>query len=184
LETETIRGYDGTLGALEGRSATLQQSVIVQERLLAQVRAQLAAARERLYELRLRSAQAQRVLAAELLAEYETRPPSIVGVVASAHGFDDLLSRVRNLRAIERGNVAATLAVQRERALTASEARRLALIEARRQRVAAAVVVERDQCGFPDDPHTRGLASDTPGVERAGGDPRKLLPHPPVRWGG
>jgi hypothetical protein len=66
-------------------------------------------------------------------------------VIVSALGFDDLLSRVRNLRAIERGNVAATLVLQRERALTAWQARRLASIETRQQHVAAAVVVERDQ---------------------------------------
>ena len=45
------------------------------------------------------------MLAAELLAEYESPPPTlVVGVIVNAHGFDDLLNRVNNLRAIERQN--------------------------------------------------------------------------------
>ncbi len=39
----------------------------------------------------------RKVRSSELPAEYETPSPSIVGVVVSSRGFDDLLNRVEDL---------------------------------------------------------------------------------------
>jgi peptidoglycan hydrolase CwlO-like protein len=144
-ETSRIRGYDGTLANLEARLSAIQHSVVIQEQLLGEVRAQFTAARRRLHELEGQYAHDQQTLAEELRAEYESPPPTIVGVIVSANGFDDLLNRVRNLRAIEHHNAQITTEVKRQRHEVAAQAQRLAVVQARRQRATAAVLVERDQ---------------------------------------
>jgi hypothetical protein len=87
----------------------------------------------------------RQVLAAELMAEYESPPPTVVGVIVNAHGFEELLSGLSNLRAIERQNAHITAVVSQQRVAVAAQTRRLAIDQARRQRAAAAVLVERDQ---------------------------------------
>jgi septal ring factor EnvC (AmiA/AmiB activator) len=144
-ESNRIRNYDGTLANLEARLSAIQHSVLIQEQLLAQVRSEAIAARARLHELEREYARDQQILADELRAEYESPPPSIVGVIVSANGFDDLLNRVRNLRAVEQHNAQAAAEVKRQRHEVAAQAQRLAVVQARRQRATAAVLVERDQ---------------------------------------
>ena len=85
------------------------------------------------------------MLAAELLAEYESPPPTLVGVIVNAHGFDDLLNRVSDLRAVERQNAQMIALVKTQREAVARQTQTLALAEQRRRRSAAAVIVERDQ---------------------------------------
>lgn len=144
-ETNKIQGYQGTVASLQARLAAIQQSVTVQERLLGQVRSDLVAARERLHTMEVQYAHDRQILASELLAEYESPPPTIVNVIVDSHGFDDLLNRLRNLKAIEHHNAQATRRVKDQRLAVAAQARRLAVEQARRQRATAAVLVERDQ---------------------------------------
>jgi peptidoglycan hydrolase CwlO-like protein len=144
-DTSRIQGYEGTISSLEGRLRVLQRTVSIQEGLLVQARNDLAAARQRLRDLRAAYAHDQQVLAAELRAEYESPPPTIMNVIVDAHGFDDLLNRVANLRAIERRNAQVTKLVSEQRRAVAEEAQKLTVIEARRRRATAAVLVERDQ---------------------------------------
>jgi hypothetical protein len=144
-ETSRIRGYEGTLANLEGRLSAIQHSVQIQEHLLAQVRLAAITARSHLHELERNYARDQQVLADELRAEYESPPPTLVGVIVTANGFDDLLNQVRDLRAIEQHNAQAAAAVKLQRHAVALQSQRLAVIEARRQRATAAVLVERDQ---------------------------------------
>ena len=144
-QSREIQGYRGTIASLQGRLSAIQRSVAIQERLLEQVRSQLTSARSRLSYLELHYARDRRVLAAELRAEYESPPPSLVGVIVNAHGFEDLLSGLSNLRAIERQNARITSVVSQQRIAVAAQTRRLAVAQARRQRAAAAVLVERDQ---------------------------------------
>jgi peptidoglycan hydrolase CwlO-like protein len=144
-DTSKIQGYQGTISSLQARLAAIQQSVTVQERLLGDVRSALVASRERLQRMETEYAHDRQILASELLAEYESPPPTIVNVIVDSHGFDDLLSRLRNLRAIEHQNSQATRRVKDQRLAVAAQARRLASEQARRQRATAAVLVERDQ---------------------------------------
>ncbi len=144
-DTHLIQGYEGTISSLQARLDVIQRIVTVQERLLDSVRAQLAEARVRLAQLEREYAHGRRVLAAELLAEYESPPPTIVGVVVNAHGFEDLLNRVGELRAIERANARVVGLVRSQRLEVGVQARHFAVVQERRQRATAAVVVERDQ---------------------------------------
>jgi peptidoglycan hydrolase CwlO-like protein len=144
-ESSRIEGYRGTVGSLEGRLRAIQRSVDDQERLLVEVRSELVDARARLRNLEAQLAHDQQVLAAELRAEYESPPPTIMNVVVDAHGFDDLLNRVNQLRAIEQRNAQAMRTVRDQRRAVAAQTVRLSAIEARRRRSTAAVVIERDQ---------------------------------------
>jgi len=144
-ENTRIAGYQGTISSLEGRLQVIERSVAIQAGLLDRVRSQLSAASLQLTSLEARYARDRQVLAGELLAEYESPPPTIVNVIVDAHGFDDLLNRLSDLRAIERQNTQMTALVRDQRTAVAAEARRLASIQARRQRATTAVLVERDQ---------------------------------------
>jgi uncharacterized coiled-coil protein SlyX len=144
-ETSKIQGFQGTVSTLQTRLSAIEQSVAVQEGLLAGVRNQLTAARSRLVALRAQYAHDRQVLASELLADYESPPPSVVNVIVDAHGFNDLLTGLSNLKAIERQNSTATKQVNSARLAVAAEAIRLAQVEVRRKRATAAVLVERDE---------------------------------------
>jgi peptidoglycan hydrolase CwlO-like protein len=139
-----IQGFEGTIGSLEQRLSSIQRSITAQEAQLADVRAELSKARTRLSTLQSRYAHDRRVLAAELVAEYESPPPTLMNVVVDARGFDDLLNRVTDLRAVERRNAQTVRLVNGARVSVAAQTRRLAAIEGRRQRAITSVLVERD----------------------------------------
>ena len=143
--SEQIQGYEGSIASLEQRLDVVQRAVALQERLLFDVRVQLTLARNRLTTLQGQFASGRQVLAAELRAEYESPPPTLVGVIVSARGFDDLLNRVSDLRAIERANARMVGLVRSERSAVAAQTRVLGGAEARRARATAAVLAERDQ---------------------------------------
>jgi peptidoglycan hydrolase CwlO-like protein len=143
-DSTKIDGFEGTIGSLQQRLNSIQSSITIQERQLADVRSALGRARERLTSLRTRYARDRRILAAELVAEYESPSPTLMNVVVDAHGFDDLLNRVHNMRAIERRNAETVRLVNGARIVVAAQTRRLIAIEARRQRAVAAVLTERD----------------------------------------
>lgn len=130
-QTSKIEGYRGTIVSLEGRLRVIQRTVAIQERLLGQVRTELGSARARLTVLEQQFARDQKVLAAQLLADYESPPPTIVGVIVARL---DALGKALQLH--------------------------LEGISGYRTPQHSVEVG-----GFADDPHTRGQASDTPGVE-------------------
>ena len=66
-------------------------------------------------------------------------------VVLTSSGFQDLLNNVTALRTVDRANARITRLVGEARIAVAAEARRLAAIEVRRDRSAAAVLAERNQ---------------------------------------
>jgi hypothetical protein len=144
-ENDKIQGYEGTIGSLQARLTVIEHSVLAQEQQLSRVRENLAASRGRLTLLERDYARDRKVLAAQLLARYESPPPTVVDVIVNANGFDNLLNRLRDLTSIERQNSHATNAVNHARVAVAAQARQLAEEEVRRERATAAVIVERDQ---------------------------------------
>lgn len=144
-DSQKIHGYQGRIADLQARLKVLERSVAIQQRLLREVTAQLNTARARLAYLRRRYAQDRRVLAAQLVAEYESPRPTLVDVVLNARGFDDLLNRMNRIKAIARENARTVKLVNAARVAVAAQTRRLIQVQARRKRTTAAVVVERDQ---------------------------------------
>jgi peptidoglycan hydrolase CwlO-like protein len=143
-ETSRINGFEGTIGSLQARLNAVQESVNVQEHQLAAVTDQLSSARDRLTQLRAEYGRDLQALAAQLRADYETPPPTIVGVVVDSGGFSDLLNRISSMTAIERKNSQTTQSVRAARIAVQAQTVRLARVQARRRRATAAVVVERD----------------------------------------
>jgi peptidoglycan hydrolase CwlO-like protein len=144
-DTTAIQSYEGSIAALQARLAVVQRRLNVDEDLLAQVRLELTRARDRVAELKVQFARDRRLLARQLVANYETPPPSLMQVVLTSSGFQNLLNKVNALRAIGRANAGVTRLVGEARIAVAAEARRLAALEVRRDRSAATVLSERNQ---------------------------------------
>jgi peptidoglycan hydrolase CwlO-like protein len=144
-DSKLIRGYENQIGNLQARLNVIERSVETQQRLLNAVNVELSAARERLRSLEAQYARGKRVLAAQLVADYESPQPTLMDVVLYARGFDDLVNQLNRLRAIARANANAIRQINATRLAVAAQARRLAELQVRRKRATAAVVVERDQ---------------------------------------
>jgi peptidoglycan hydrolase CwlO-like protein len=144
-ENGRIQAFEGSINSLQSRLTAIQGTLVVQEQLLFKVRGQLTAARTQLGTLQVQYARDQRVLAAQLVRNYEAPPPTVVNVIVEANGFNDLLNRLTDVRAIEHANASAVKLVRTQRAAVEAQARRLATVESQRQRATAAVLAERDQ---------------------------------------
>jgi len=144
-DTTAIQSYEGSISALQARLAVVQRRLNVQEGVLAQVRTELTRARDRVAELQVQYARDRRLLAQQLVANYETPPPKLIDVVVTSSGLQDLLERVTEAKTIESANARTIRLVGEERIAVAAETRRLAALEAQRYRSAAVVLAERNQ---------------------------------------
>ena len=143
-DSTKIQGFEGTISSLQARLTIVQRSLDIQEQQLEQVTADLAAAQRRLVQLQRQLAIDRRTLASQLVADYESPRPNLVDVIVEARGFEDLVNKVSNLKAISAANSRTMKAVITTRAAVAAEARRLTRIKIRRQQTTTAVRVERD----------------------------------------
>ena len=89
--TQRIHSLQSGIDRLSARQQTLQASLTAKRAQLAVVQAQLRAETARLARLRARLLVAQHVLAQRLVQIYKSGQPDLIGVVLSAHGFQDLL---------------------------------------------------------------------------------------------
>lgn len=137
--------FQGSIDALQGRLSALEASLRIERELLERLKSQLSAARGHLASLVTELAQDRKVLITQVVAAYESPPPSIVTAILEAHGFADLLERVDDLRAIGQENAQATSRVANARRAVALETKHLAGLFATRQRETTAVLVQRDE---------------------------------------
>jgi peptidoglycan hydrolase CwlO-like protein len=144
-DTSKIGSFQGSIDDLKARLGALESSLRIERELLERLKSQLKMARSHLAALQVELARDRQVLVAQVVAAYESPPPSIVTVVLQAHGFADLIERVDDLRAIGLQNAQATARVATARQDVAVEANRLAVLEASRQRETTAVLVQRDE---------------------------------------
>ena len=143
-ESQQIQQFQGSIAALQQRLSSVQRSVDVQEAQLRSTTDQLTGARARLTSLRAAFRHDRVALAAQLRAQYESPPPSIVNVVISAGGFNDLVNGLSYMAKLRQSNERTIVTVQTAKAQLAVETKRLATVETRRKRATTAVVVERD----------------------------------------
>jgi peptidoglycan hydrolase CwlO-like protein len=140
-----IGTYRGRLRDLESRLAGIESSLAIQQGLLLKIQGQLTAARARLVTLRAELVHDRSALAAQLVSQYESPSPDVVGVVMEANGFSDLLNRVDEMRTLASTNAKILGRVASDRTRVALEAASLAQEQTRQQRVTASIRVERDQ---------------------------------------
>jgi peptidoglycan hydrolase CwlO-like protein len=143
-ESQQIQQFQGSISSLQQRLSGVQASVDVQERQLRSTTEALTSARARLTSLRAAFQHDRAALAAQLRAQYESPPPSLVNVVVSAGGFNQLVNGLSDMARLRRANARTIAAVQAAKSQLAVEAKRLVTVRARRRRSTAAVVVERD----------------------------------------
>jgi peptidoglycan hydrolase CwlO-like protein len=144
-DTGQIGVYQGRLRDLRSRLNSIQSSLAIQRALLARSEAELAPARARLRSLRAELVRDRKMLAAELVAQYESPPPDLVDVVLESRGFSDLLERIDQMRRIARHNANVVKGVAATERQVHAETVRLTEAVVRRRRVTAAVAVEQDQ---------------------------------------
>jgi peptidoglycan hydrolase CwlO-like protein len=144
-DTRQIGAYQGRLADLRARLAGIESSLAIQRALLVRFQTELATARSRLVLLRQDLTRDRRVLAAQLVAQYESPPPDFVGVVLDSRGFADLLERISQVKQIAQQNTNVVKRVARIKSEVTAQAKQLAIAQARQKRVTAAVLVERDQ---------------------------------------
>jgi hypothetical protein len=95
--------------------------------------------------LRLRLARDREVLARQLVGQYEADQPDLVSVVLDAHGFNDLLERIDQLKRIAEQNTTATERVRDEGIAVRALSRRLTGMVATQQHVTSAMMIQRDE---------------------------------------
>jgi peptidoglycan hydrolase CwlO-like protein len=143
-DTAKIQDYEGTINSLEQRLRAVQQALDIQQRMLRAVNGQLSVARSRLARLRREYARDQRVLAAQVVAQYEAPTPTVVDVVVNSTSFGAMLTRLSYLKRIEQANAAAVKRTRILRLEVAAQTRRLTATQARDRRSTAAVLGERE----------------------------------------
>src|SRR5437588_3386483 len=143
-ETATIHGFQGRVDDLRARLAAVQASLNIEQAELEGIQRQLRQSRARLASLQAQLIRDRQVLAAQLVAQYESDRPDIVTVILSAHGFADLLERVDGLKRVVSDNVRTVTRIKRERRAVVAETARLARVESRQERITAAVLIQRN----------------------------------------
>jgi len=128
-----VRELEAQLGPLD---AALQTDAADLDR----IQSELRDTRSRLVTLRAEEVKDRRVLADQLVAQYEAPQPGLAEVVLDARGYADLLSRVGQLRRVAAQNAAVTVRVRREKDAADRAEDRLQDLAARR---AATVATER-----------------------------------------
>src|SRR5437764_3383091 len=144
-DTGLIGAYQGRLRDLQSRLTSIRSSLAVQQMLLTRSQRELGTARARLASVRAEFADDRKLLAAQLVSQYESPSPDLIDVVLESRGFSDLLERVDQMRRIVRQNAKVVAQVAADEIQVRAQKVRLAEAVARRQRVTAAVAVERDQ---------------------------------------
>ena len=163
-----IQTYEGRLSDLRSRLSGLENSLHVQQALLTKIQNQLSASRSRLALLKTDLSRGRRILATQLVAQYESPTPNLVGVILEASGFTDLLDRVRQLRAVSNQNTLAVKRVIDIKRQVAAQTARLTDAQSRQRRVTSAVLIERDQVAniqLSVFQHERSVARDRAGKQ-------------------
>lgn len=144
-ETAQLRITSGGVHAAQRRLAMLQRELNVREAQLRSAQTRLLAARDRLVELENRLHRASDALAANLVANYESSTPDVVGVILESRGFTDLLERIDFLQRIGHQDAQIVSSTRAARAAVAKQATLLAALEQRDRSLTEQVLGERNQ---------------------------------------
>lgn len=144
-DSAVIDRFQARIGDVQQRLDGIEASLAVERALLERDKRALRSSRAHLLQLRVRLAADRQILARQVVASYEQGTPDIVTVVFEAQGFADLLERMDRLRAIGRQDAKVVRAVRTARGAVAREVVRYKELSARQQRVAASILVQRNE---------------------------------------
>jgi septal ring factor EnvC (AmiA/AmiB activator) len=133
----SLSGLSGLISSLSGQISLVQtreaavQAELAQDRIaLAQTAGALARERRLVALLEARLARGRMLLARQLVSNYESGSPDLVGVLLQSNGFQDLLERITFLHDAEHQQQAIIAFTRRAKARAQAAARRLAALEA------------------------------------------------------
>src|SRR6202035_3887663 len=96
-----ISSLTAQISLVRSREAAVQAQLSHDQTQLAATQTQLQLERRLLALLKARLAKARRLLSAQLVSNYESGGPDLVGVVLQSNGFSDLLERITFLKDAE-----------------------------------------------------------------------------------
>lgn len=142
LEADRARvaSYAARIAELQKQLTPLDDALGQDATRLDQLQGELRDTRARLVGLRAAAKRDGKILAKQLVAQYENPAPGLADVVVSASGYSDLVSRVGQLRTIAAQNAKVTGAVRVAKRTADTEAAHLADLAATK---AATVATER-----------------------------------------
>jgi peptidoglycan hydrolase CwlO-like protein len=143
-DRQHIQGFAGRISDLRERLNGLQSSLAGEQQQLVTLQSDLRAARARLTKLRLQYVRDRRILAAQLVGQYEAPKPTLVNVVLQAHGFADLLELADRFKAVADHNAQVANRVKLARTQVTRQTARLTDLEAQQERVTQALSAQRD----------------------------------------
>jgi septal ring factor EnvC (AmiA/AmiB activator) len=133
------------LQSAQARLNTVQTALNRRVDRLKSVQNQLLSARDHLVDVENHLKAATQALAANLVAGYESQPPSLVSVVLSSHGFSELLNQINFAGKVARHNADVVDQTRIARLEVKAEAKRLETLERRDRTLAKQVLAERNQ---------------------------------------
>jgi septal ring factor EnvC (AmiA/AmiB activator) len=139
--TKTTDGLQSAQARLDEVQSDLDHRV---DRLKS-VQNQLLSARDHLVDVENHLKAATKALAANLVAGYESQPPSLVSVVLSSHGFNQLLNQINFAGKVARQNADVVDQTRVARREVKAEAEHLETLERRDRALAKQVLAERNQ---------------------------------------
>jgi peptidoglycan hydrolase CwlO-like protein len=139
--TKTTDGLESAQARLDEVQSDLDRRV---DRLKS-VQNQLLSARDHLVDVENHLKVATKALAANLVAGYESQPPSLVSVVLSSRGFGQLLNQIKFASRVARENADVVDQTRIARTEVKAEAKRLETLEQRDRVLAKQVLAERNQ---------------------------------------
>jgi septal ring factor EnvC (AmiA/AmiB activator) len=144
-DSAQIARTDGGLQTAQAHLDAIQSDLDRRVDRLKSVQNQLLDARDHLVDVENHLKLATRALASNLVAGYESQPPSLVSVVLSSHGFSQLLNQFSFAAKVARENADVLHQTRIARREVAADAKRLETLERRDRALAKQVLGERNQ---------------------------------------
>jgi peptidoglycan hydrolase CwlO-like protein len=139
-----LRTVTARVKELEAQLAPLDADLDRDGARLDELQTELRDTRARLVKLRAESARDQKILAAQLVAQYEDPRPGLAEVVLNSHGYSDLLSRVGQLKQVAKRNAEVTVAVTKAKSAADRTAKHLTDLAATKAATVASERTRRD----------------------------------------
>ena len=144
-DSAQIAKTDNGLQAAQARLNAVQSDLDQRVDRLKSVQNQLLDARDHLVAVENHLKVATKALAANLVAGYESQPPTLVSVVLSSHGFNQLLNQFSFAAKVAKQNANVISQTRIARREVAAEAKHLETLEQRDRTLAKQVLTERNQ---------------------------------------
>lgn len=144
-----ISSLSSQISVVESREAAVSAELAHDRSELASTQTQLQRQQRLVALLRARLARARMLLSHQLVSNYESGNPGLLGAVLESNGFTDLLDRITFLGDAERQQQRTITVVQADKARADAAVKRLSALEARQRTITrAAAVQERALAGM------------------------------------